>query len=223
MPISDRIKYYRTKHHLKQSQLAELIGVSSQTVSKWETGAGCPDVSILVPLAKALRTTTDQLLEYDAENKCEEWDSAALAYELFNSSFDSYSYTIEWPCIQKLLPEIRGKSVLDVGCGTGIFTFLLEQYYPANNECDFIRKKFRRIHIMLKKIRRIVALVLTFVMLSSMTVLAAESNQKLSVQPEDMTEQSETLETRAAAPAVSSVKIESAYIDSNTNHVIVVV
>lgn len=76
---------------------------------------------------------------------------------------------------------------------------------------------------MLKKIRRIVALVLTFVMMSSMTVLAAESNQKLSVQPEDMTEQSETLETRAAAPAVSSVKIESAYIDSNTNHVIVVV
>lgn len=157
MPISDRIKYYRTKHHLKQSQLAELIGVSSQTVSKWETGAGCPDVSILVPLAKALRTTTDQLLEYDAENKCEEWDSAALAYELFNSSLDSYSYTIEWPCIQKLLPEIRGKSVLDVGCGTGIFTFLLEQYYPANIVgIDFsdgmlniaeAKKKERRSHV----------------------------------------------------------------------------
>lgn len=133
MTIGERIKYYRSQSGLKQNQLAELIGVSPQAVSKWECGAGCPDVSVLVPLAKALRITTDALLGYQdgPVSAPSEWDDMALAYEIFNNSPDSYSYTIEWPCIQQLLPDLRGKTILDVGCGTGIFTFLLEQYFPA--------------------------------------------------------------------------------------------
>ena len=59
------------------------------------------------------------------------WNSEAAAYEAFNSAPDSYSRTIERPCIQGLLPELKGKAVLDLGCGTGIFTFLLEQFAPA--------------------------------------------------------------------------------------------
>ena len=135
MAIGDQIRLYRKQGNLTQSQLAELIGVSPQAISKWETGAGCPDLSMLVPLAIALRISTDELLEYrDGVNRNtvkEEWNSMAAAYELFNNSPDSYSYTIEWPCIQELLPDLRGKSILDFGCGTGIFTFLLEKYYPS--------------------------------------------------------------------------------------------
>lgn len=131
MTIGERIRYYRLKNGLKQHQLAELIGVSPQAISKWETDTGCPDISMLVPLARALGTTTDRLLDGQGEADTEsEWDSMALAYEVFNNSPDSYSYTIEWPCVQQLLPELRGKRILDVGCGTGIFTFLLEQYFP---------------------------------------------------------------------------------------------
>lgn len=135
MAIGDRIKFYRKKSNLTQSQLAELIGVSPQAISKWETGIGFPDISAIVPLAIALRISTDELLEYKEGINLSivksEWNSMAAAYELFNNSPDSYSYTIEWPCIQELLPELRGKTVIDFGCGTGIFTFLLEQYYPS--------------------------------------------------------------------------------------------
>lgn len=135
MAISDRIKFYRKNNNLTQSQLAELIGVSPQAISKWETGIGFPDLSLIVPLAIALRISTDELLEYrdgvNLNTVKSEWNSMAVAYEVFNNSPDSYSYTIEWPCIQELLPDLRGKSVLDFGCGTGIFTFLLEKYYPA--------------------------------------------------------------------------------------------
>lgn len=64
-------------------------------------------------------------------NIVSDWDHMAQAYETFNNSEDSYSYNIEWPCIRNMLLELRGKTVLDLGCGTGIFSFLLEQYAPA--------------------------------------------------------------------------------------------
>lgn len=135
MAIGDRIKVYRKNRNLTQSQLAELISVSPQAISKWETGIGYPDLSVIVPLAIALRVSTDELLEYkdgiNLNTVKSEWNSMAAAYELFNNSPDSYSYTIEWPCIQELLPDLRGRSILDFGCGTGIFTFLLEKYYPS--------------------------------------------------------------------------------------------
>ncbi len=60
-----------------------------------------------------------------------DWNHMAQAYEEFNNAENSYSYNIEWPCIRKLLPDLKGKTVVDLGCGSGIFTFLLEQNKPS--------------------------------------------------------------------------------------------
>lgn len=60
----------------------------------------------------------------------ENWNVMAMAYEDFTENSDSYSYTIEWPCIQKMLPNLKDKSILDLGCGSGRFTFLLEKEEP---------------------------------------------------------------------------------------------
>ena len=59
---ADTIKTLRKRAGLTQVQLAEGIGVSSKTVSKWETGRGFPDVGIIQELAKVLNTTSDVLL-----------------------------------------------------------------------------------------------------------------------------------------------------------------
>ena len=48
------IKTLREKQHMTQNELAELIGVSHKTISKWETAKGLPDITLLEPLAKAL-------------------------------------------------------------------------------------------------------------------------------------------------------------------------
>lgn len=50
---------------MTQEQLACALGVSSPAVSKWETGSSCPDISLLCPLARALGTNVDTLLEFE--------------------------------------------------------------------------------------------------------------------------------------------------------------
>lgn len=60
------------------------------------------------------------------------WDEMSKAYENFTESEDSYSYKIEWPCIKKMLPDLHGKKVLDLGCGTGRFGFLFEKENPIS-------------------------------------------------------------------------------------------
>ena len=64
MTIGESIRHYRKKLNLTQAQLAERLSVTSQAVSKWESGAGLPDLSMAVPLARALGTTTDELLRF---------------------------------------------------------------------------------------------------------------------------------------------------------------
>ena len=56
------IKAIREKHNMTQAELAERIGVSSKTVSKWETGKGLPDISLLQPLAQALSISVIELM-----------------------------------------------------------------------------------------------------------------------------------------------------------------
>ena len=52
---------------LTQRQLAETLHISDRTVSKWERGAGFPDVALLEPLADALGLTVRSLLRGEAE------------------------------------------------------------------------------------------------------------------------------------------------------------
>ncbi len=55
------IKRLRESKNMTQQQLAEKISVSDKAVSKWETGRGYPDVSLLEPLAKALGVSIIEL------------------------------------------------------------------------------------------------------------------------------------------------------------------
>ena len=54
----------RKELNLTQRELAEKLHVTDKAVSKWERGAGCPDISLLEPLAEALGLSVDQLLTY---------------------------------------------------------------------------------------------------------------------------------------------------------------
>ncbi|MCI9115162.1 XRE family transcriptional regulator [Neglecta sp. X4] len=68
----------RKRKALTQKQLAEMLGISDKTVSKWERGGGFPEVSLLLPLCRELDITVNELLagervaEEDYKKKAEE-------------------------------------------------------------------------------------------------------------------------------------------------------
>ena len=56
------IRALREKKRLTQHQLAEKLCVSDKAISKWETGKGFPDISLIEPLANTLQVSLPELL-----------------------------------------------------------------------------------------------------------------------------------------------------------------
>ncbi len=56
------IKELREKNKMTQLQLAEKLGVTDKTISKWETGKGYPDITLLEPIADSFRISVTELI-----------------------------------------------------------------------------------------------------------------------------------------------------------------
>lgn len=56
------IKTLREKKALTQAQLADTLGITAKAVSKWETGKGLPDITLIQPLAAALGVSVAELM-----------------------------------------------------------------------------------------------------------------------------------------------------------------
>jgi len=67
--IGEFIKIKRKEIGLTQEQLANKLFVTEKAISRWETGRGTPDISLLIPLANELGVTTSELLEGSAKIK----------------------------------------------------------------------------------------------------------------------------------------------------------
>ena len=74
MDLGTRISELRREKGMTQEQLAKLVGISAPAVSKWETGSSCPDIALLCPLARALDTNVDTLLQFEEELSQERLD-----------------------------------------------------------------------------------------------------------------------------------------------------
>lgn len=68
MTLNEKIKTLRKKIGMTQGQLADKLGVTRQTVSKWENGMSVPDADILTNMADIFDVTVSELLGYDAED-----------------------------------------------------------------------------------------------------------------------------------------------------------
>lgn len=71
MKLNEKITYCRKKAGLSQLELANLLGVSRQSVSKWETGEANPDITKIPPMAKAFGVSADWLLSEEEPEEAE--------------------------------------------------------------------------------------------------------------------------------------------------------
>ena len=141
MSIGQNVKKYRKEKGYTQRELADLIGVSVQAVSKWETDTGAPDISQVVPLASALDISTDALFDYEHYTKPEDFEElrkdyhrqevfrdqrdSAKNYKMLNAYFSAHPQNSEAAslCLKCLVDMIvagktqdRGKSELIAEC-----------------------------------------------------------------------------------------------------------
>ena len=64
MNIGEKIYNLRKKKNMSQEDLASVLNVSRQTISKWETGESNPDIDKIVPLCNFFEISTDESFNY---------------------------------------------------------------------------------------------------------------------------------------------------------------
>ncbi len=69
MSFAEKLREIRKENHLSQEDLAELLDVSRQSVSKWEQSSGYPEVEMLLQLAEKLHVSLDELMDMEQPQK----------------------------------------------------------------------------------------------------------------------------------------------------------
>ena len=69
MKLNERIYELRTKHKMSQGDLAEALGVSRQSVSKWEVGSAVPEIEHLLHLSEIFGVTLDELVKGEGQDE----------------------------------------------------------------------------------------------------------------------------------------------------------
>ena len=125
--IGKRISENRKAKNIKQDELAEMLMVSPQAVSKWENDISCPDISLLPKLSEILGITVDELLSGKKEKpvayvpKEKRRDINEMMFRIVVDSAEGDKVRVNIPCaIVKIalecgldLPQISGNDSLN--------------------------------------------------------------------------------------------------------------
>ena len=62
--LNEQLLFLRKQKNITQEELAQVLNVTNQAVSKWESGSNCPDINLLPDIAKYFNVSIDELLGY---------------------------------------------------------------------------------------------------------------------------------------------------------------
>lgn len=137
MNIGNKIKQLRAKVGLTQEELGASLGVSAQSISKWETGVTMPDITLLPLLSNELGVTIDELFDLTTDQKLQRIERRLdIEQELSDGVFHEY--------------EAFLNNQLDEPCDRRKILSLLAQLYHHRMEADATRvSQYAREAIML--------------------------------------------------------------------------
>lgn len=105
----------RTKKGMTQSQLAEKINVSDKTVSKWECGNGCPDITLISGISKVLEIDISSLLSGELKkNRFSGGNMKNIKFYVCKSCKNVVTATnpVQLSCCGKILEQMQVSGVL---------------------------------------------------------------------------------------------------------------
>ena len=114
MTLGQKLKEIRKRFGLSQESLAEIMNVSRQAITKWESDEGLPDVSNLQELSKVFNLTVDYLLDNDnslpalSMKKELDKDKYEMTGKGYKQILKDY-YTEPWVIYELLRSENKGK------------------------------------------------------------------------------------------------------------------
>ena len=138
LTFGQRLKVIRKEAQLTQSELAEMLMVSVQSISKWECDSSMPDISQIVPLAAVLGVTTDCLLGVGGDEKADREKLYEEAHKINKGIENVYSRkdNAYYACYELYKEHIK-KYPLDYEikyqCADSITRFL---YYGSGSQED---------------------------------------------------------------------------------------
>ena len=147
MNIGEKIYNLRKKKNMSQEDLASVLNVSRQTISKWETGESNPDIDKIVPLCNFFEISTDEFLKgkditYERKITKEKRKNKALTISLCVLIFSIMIIL----CI--LLPEINvNESIIGaiiMFCLAAITIIIIYYVVGKENDTDIRVKKDKK-------------------------------------------------------------------------------
>ena len=133
MILADKIISLRKKEGMTQEDLASQIGVSRQSVSKWESSMAMPDLDKIIKLSKIFSVSTDFLLDDDlgmeqiiVDEKIEE-TSRLIDLDLLNQYYAAYEKVARFMSLATILAvvsPIAFMALADINESLGIIIFL---------------------------------------------------------------------------------------------------
>ncbi len=139
--INLRIAELRRRKNITQQELADVVGLTFQTISRWETGSSMPDITYLPVLAEYFQITIDQLMgitPLDGEEYIAEQTGTGQFWEnkmeyllrtrksMWNEDYMKFLIEQVW----KIKHPI---DVLDCGCGFGFMGMLMLPLLPTGS------------------------------------------------------------------------------------------
>ena len=68
MPLKNRLKEYRARITVNQTEMGKLVGVSRQTISQIERGDYSPSVTLALKIAKVLNVSVEDIFSYEEDD-----------------------------------------------------------------------------------------------------------------------------------------------------------
>ncbi len=114
--IANLIKTKRKEKNLTQEELAKKLNVTEKAISRWETGRGTPDISLLLPLSKELGVSVSEILSGKEDKK----------------SNENIKEIIEYMDIRKKKNNKKFLNISIIIYGTTLFFYLLYLKFEYN-------------------------------------------------------------------------------------------